>query len=198
MAPRQKEPTKNQYSKGLGYQAKTPAFILAMQQRLGGNSGSSDLADNGLGDGRPPIPTRPDGEGERGDSEESGDEKPQVVVLREGKHLTDIEVENEKRRVKGLPPLADKKTQEDGAEDASTSSNTASKDKSKTQKDEKPIGGLAFSSSKSAKSNAKKRKVGEEGSEGGPTGTTPEAKKAKTKKPKKETKALLSFGDGED
>lgn len=170
---------------------------------MGGNSGSSDLADNGLGDGRPPIPTRPNGEGEREDrdSDESGDEKPQVVVLREGKHLTEIEVENEKRRAKGLPPLPDKKTQEDGVEDASTSSNTASKDKSKTQKDEKPIGGLAFSSSRSAKSNAKKRKVGEEGSEGGPsttTGTAPEAKKAKTKKPKKETKALLSFGDGED
>lgn len=65
---------------------------------MGGNSGSPDLADNGLGDGRPPIPTRPEDEREDGESEESGDEKPQVVVLREGKHLSEVEVENEKRK----------------------------------------------------------------------------------------------------
>ncbi|KAG8982944.1 hypothetical protein FRB90_006439 [Tulasnella sp. 427] len=193
MAPRQKEPTKNQYSRGLGYQAKTPAFILALQQRVGGGSSSSDLADNGLGDGRPPIPTRPDGDPEEeGQSEESGDEKPQVVVLREGKHLSEIEVENEKRKAKGLPPLPNKTTQESG----SAPSDTASKDKSKIKKDDKPIGGLSFSSSKSAKGNAKKRKVGEEDSEAGPSSST--VKPAKSKKAKKESKGLLSFGDGED
>ncbi|KAG9041407.1 hypothetical protein FS837_012313 [Tulasnella sp. UAMH 9824] len=197
MAPRQKEPTKNQYSRGLGYQAKTPAFILALQQRVGGNSGSSDLADNGLGDGRPPIPTRPDAEGERedGESEESGDEKPQVVVLREGKHLSEVEVENEKRKARGLPPLPDKDAIKDGLVNPATSS----KEKSKTQKDDKPIGGLAFSSSRSAKPSAKKRKAGEDASEGpSAAATVPEAKKVKTKKAKNETKGLLSFGDGED
>lgn len=165
---------------------------------MGGSSGSSDLTDNGLGDGRPPIPTRPDAEGEREgyESEESGDEKPQVVVLREGKHLSEIDAENEKRKARGLPPLPDKNTLE---EDPVASSNTASKDQSKTQKDDKPMGGLAFSSSRSAKPGAKKRKAGE-ASEGSlsAAATVPEAKKLKTKKAKKETKGLLSFGDGED
>lgn len=96
---------------------------------------------------------------------------------------------------KGLPPLPDKNAVKDGSVDPGASS----KEKAKTQKDDKPMGGLAFSSSRSTKPNAKKRKAGEEASEGpSTTATVPEAKKVKTKKAKKETKGLLSFGDGED
>lgn len=55
------------------------------------------------GSGRPPIPTRPAiperPEGDPGSGEEDdGDEAPQIVVLKEGKHLSEREVENEKRR----------------------------------------------------------------------------------------------------
>ena len=46
---------------------------------------------------RPPIPERPDDE--LGSAEEdNGDDAPQIVVLREGKHLSEREVENEKRK----------------------------------------------------------------------------------------------------
>ena len=37
-------------------------------------------------------------------NEDDGDEKPQVVVLKEGKHLTEREAENERR--KGTDPPA--------------------------------------------------------------------------------------------
>jgi len=46
--------------------------------------------------GRVPIPTRP--EGESSGDEDEGDERPQVVVLREGKHMNALEAQNEKRK----------------------------------------------------------------------------------------------------
>lgn len=57
------------------------------------------------GSGRPPIPRRPrpaiperpaDDLGSA--DEDDGDEKPQVVVLKQGKHLTEREAENIKRK----------------------------------------------------------------------------------------------------
>ena len=53
--------------------------------------------------GRPPIPRRPTPpsrpEGDPGsDQEDADDEKPQVVVLKEGKHLTAEEAGNERRK----------------------------------------------------------------------------------------------------
>jgi len=63
-----------------------------------------------VGGGRPPIPRRPPipkrpvsqpgSNDERGDddSDEEGDEKPQIVVLREGKYLSEREVETIKRK----------------------------------------------------------------------------------------------------
>ena len=46
---------------------------------------------------RPSIPERPkDNPGS--EVEDDDDEKPQVVVLKEGKHLTEREAENEKRK----------------------------------------------------------------------------------------------------
>lgn len=55
------------------------------------------------GSGRPPIPKRPAiperPDDEPGSADEDDlDEKPQIVVLKEGKHLSEREVENEKRR----------------------------------------------------------------------------------------------------
>lgn len=74
--------------------------MVALQQRIAGNEpGNNDFERS---DGRPAIPTRP--EGEASGDEESDDEKPQVVVVREGKHLNEAEVDNEKR--KGPPVIA--------------------------------------------------------------------------------------------
>ena len=103
MAP--KEPTRAQLSSKLTYQAQVPAFLRRMQGAAGGRRGSDEDDDEFEydGSGRPPIPrrpaipTRPDDD--PGSAEEDdGDEKPQVVVLKEGKHLSEREVENEKRK----------------------------------------------------------------------------------------------------
>lgn len=45
---------------------------------------------------RPPIPERPEGN-VGSEDEDLGDEKPQVVVLKEGKHLTERAAENIRR-----------------------------------------------------------------------------------------------------
>ena len=97
-----KEPTRAQLSSRLTYQAKVPAFLRRMQQGGGGSDGEDDEFEYD-GSGRPPIPrrptipTRPDDDPGSAD-EDDADEKPQVVVLKEGKHLSEREVENEKRK----------------------------------------------------------------------------------------------------
>ncbi|KAF5352241.1 hypothetical protein D9757_012501 [Collybiopsis confluens] len=146
---------------------------------------------------RPAIPTRPDDDPGSA-NEDSDDEKPQVVVLKAGKHLTEREAENERRKERGLPPLPDSDT---SAVDTSKKSQTSTK--AKSSKESKS---LSFSSGKSSSSkstdsfNALKRKVlsgaAEDGDEiessrksGAP------AQKKKKKDGKKEKKTLLSFGD---
>ena len=100
-----KEPTRHQLSARLAYNAHTPAFLLRMQQRVSGSRGDGDEDDEfeDDGSGRPPIPRRPalpqrpdDDPGSA--DEDDMDEKPQVVVLKEGKHLSAKDVENEKRK----------------------------------------------------------------------------------------------------
>lgn len=99
-----KEPTNHQISARLAYNAQTPAFLRRMQNRVSGQPDEEDddeFEDDGSG--RPPIPRRP-AIPERPDDdpgsaeEDDGDEAPQIVVLREGKHLSGREVENEKRK----------------------------------------------------------------------------------------------------
>ena len=63
--------------------------------------GDGEFEDDGSG--RPPIPVRPSiperPKDEPGsEDEDCDDEKPQVIVLREGKHLTEREAQNEKRK----------------------------------------------------------------------------------------------------
>jgi len=125
MPPR--DPTNAQISSRLSYAQHTPSFLLKFQNRIAGipdepepqpddeYSGSYGYGSGGGaggdgegefyddGSGRPPIPQRPaiperpaDDPGSA--DEDDGDEKPQVVVLREGKHLTEREAENVRRK----------------------------------------------------------------------------------------------------
>lgn len=113
-----KEPTKAQLSSRLSYSQNTPAFLLRLQNKMAGVSAPEDedepkyeddeFEDFARGSGRPPIPKRPadsrpaiperpaDDPGSA--DEDDGDEAPQVVVLKEGKHLTEREAENERRK----------------------------------------------------------------------------------------------------
>lgn len=110
MAPR--EPTRAQLSSKLSYQQNTPNFLLKLQNRMNGIPDEEEPEDGDdndndefeyVGSGRPPIPKRPaiperpkDDPGSA--DEDDGDEKPQVVVLKAGKHLTEREAENVRRK----------------------------------------------------------------------------------------------------
>ncbi|BEI80937.1 hypothetical protein CcaverHIS002_0200970 [Cutaneotrichosporon cavernicola] len=93
--PPRREPSRAQISSGLSYVAQKPSFLA--------NFGKPPPSE------REPIPTRPD-EGEWAeDSDEDewdkkfggGEDGPQVVVLKEGRHLSADEVAKERRRAKG-------------------------------------------------------------------------------------------------
>jgi len=106
MAP--KELNRHQLSSKLSYSQSTPAFLLKFKNRIAGVLDDEDDSDPEFeddGSGRPPIPRRPrpaiperplDDPGSA--DEDDADEKPQVVVLKEGKHLTEREAENIRRK----------------------------------------------------------------------------------------------------
>jgi hypothetical protein len=215
MAP--KEPTKHQLSSRLTYSQNTPAFLRKLQSQVSGfpddDSGDENQEFEDDGSGRPPIPRRPaiperpaDNPGS-GD-EDAGDEAPQVVVLKEGKHLSEREVQNEKRKgetdssrlvsqfhkdlrttlAKGLSPLPEPAA----AVPHSSSSGDAKDPKKKTTKQEKETKGLSFSSrppSSTKPTTAKRKAVGDGRGEGSHVGAPPP--KGKMKKPK----VGLSFAD---
>ncbi|KAF9233178.1 hypothetical protein BU15DRAFT_16406, partial [Melanogaster broomeanus] len=154
-----KEPSRHQLSSRLQYQSHVPAFLQKLQNKVKGVSDDEDepqFYDDGSG--RPPIPVRPaiperpsDNPGSADEDDE--DEKPQIVVVRAGKHLTEREVENERRKEKGLPPRPindDESPKEDGAGQPSKDALTKSKEKAPTS--------LSFSSSK-AKPNMTSNKL---------------------------------------
>ncbi|EIW57735.1 uncharacterized protein TRAVEDRAFT_48769 [Trametes versicolor FP-101664 SS1] len=193
-----KEPTRQQLSSKLAYQANTPAFLVRLQKQFGGGGGRHDEDEDDEfeydGSGRPPIPRRPaiperpDDEAGSADEEED-EERPQVIVLREGKHLTEREVENEKRKAKGLQPLpepsaAGSKPEGDVSKEGATPA--SSKQPSASQ-------GLSFSSGAGVKGKSSKRKAVGDGRDDAakPQGSTKPTKK----KAKKQDKKLLSFED---
>ena len=98
-----KEPTRYQLSSKLAYNSHTPAFLQKLQRRVAGGADEDEDDEYEYdGSGRPPIPRRPSiperPEGDPGSAgEDDVDEAPQVVVLKEGKHLTAYEAENERR-----------------------------------------------------------------------------------------------------
>ncbi|KAJ7040321.1 hypothetical protein C8F04DRAFT_253209 [Mycena alexandri] len=193
MAPN-KEPTRQQISSRLQYNANTPKFLQKLQNRIAGVADEDEEYDDEFepddGSGRPPIPRRP-AIPERPDNdpgsadEDDGDEKPQVVVLREGKHLTAREAENVRRQERGLPPLPDPaESTSKSPPDSETKDKAPAKPKTATPS-------LSFSSTKNGfKAGAAKRKAALIGSKADGSAESHPKKKAK-----KESKTLLSFGD---
>ncbi|KAF7436590.1 hypothetical protein PC9H_003423 [Pleurotus ostreatus] len=201
MAP--KEPNRHQLSSRLAYSQNTPTFLRKLQNKYSGKYNESDEEsepefepDDGSGRPpiprrpreRPPIPERPDND--LGSADEDGDdEKPTVVVLKEGKHLTEREAENIRRKEKGLPPLKeDIPNIPTDSNEESSSSTPSAKPKTTTQS-------LSFSTKKQGSSikdlsTSLKRKGGSQA--GSSSDTT---KESGGKKKKKQKKTLLSFGD---
>lgn len=117
-----KEPTRHQLSSRLAYSQSTPAFLQRLKNQVSGGSSYRDdeHAESAAFDeweassGRVPIPRRP--QSEHGDDDankdndkndfeedETDDEKPMVVVLKEGRHLSATEADDERRKGKFLP-----------------------------------------------------------------------------------------------
>ncbi|KAI0090278.1 hypothetical protein BDY19DRAFT_992491 [Irpex rosettiformis] len=208
MSSKSKDPTRQQLSSRLHYNARVPAFLQKLQNRVAGVPDDEPELDEEYGygrdeyeyvndgSGRPPIPRRPpiperpaDDPGSAAEDEDDEDrdgEAPQIVVLKEGKHLNEREVENERRKAKGLSPLLDEIEEEIAS--SSKKDATSSKAKAKTQSQS-----LSFSSSGSnPKQSSKKRKI-----VGDPDTDEKDGKASKkaSKKPKKAQRKLLSFGD---
>ncbi|KAF8626596.1 hypothetical protein AX17_006514 [Amanita inopinata Kibby_2008] len=181
--------------------APQPSFAVSKTNPTIANA---EFEDYDRGSGRPPIPRRPSiperpPEDPGSADEDDEDEKPQVIVLKEGKHLTEREAEN------GLPPLPDPITAPPAEE--STSQDVEPSEK-KSNSSKPPA--LSFSTSKSGfKSSASKRKavgqpsydndnhgdnITEKGKQSGKTSKAPPSSNKKQKKNSK-TKTLLSFGD---
>ncbi|TFY82740.1 hypothetical protein EWM64_g1268 [Hericium alpestre] len=216
MAPR--ELTRHQLSSRISYDQRTPAFLQKLKNRVAGVVDEDEDEDDEFeydGSGRPPIPKRPAIPERPADEpgsadEDAGDELPQVVVLKEGKHLTRREVENEKRKggpflcsgpcellvrhlyaisAKGLPPLPEPESKRDAStpDDNVAGQSTATKIDKVTSK---PQSSLSFSSGLASKKSAGKRKTLSYPSED----ETVKDKKS-SKKAKKAPKTLLSFSD---
>ncbi|PIL29833.1 hypothetical protein GSI_08040 [Ganoderma sinense ZZ0214-1] len=185
-----KEPTRAQLSSRLTYQSRTPAFLLRIQNGMGGG-GRDDDEDGEFeydGSGRPPIPKRPAiperPDDEPGSADEDDlDEKPQIVVLKEGKHLSERDVENEKRRANGLPPLPD--PAENPSKNEPAKGSTSAESKALKQQ------GLSFGAAVKPK-GSKRKAVGD----GRDDAEKPEsAAKPAKRKAKKQDKKLLSFDE---
>ncbi|KAF8215906.1 hypothetical protein K438DRAFT_1954591 [Mycena galopus ATCC 62051] len=186
-----KEPTRQQLSSRLQYSQSTPRFLQKLQNRIAGvpdEDEDDEFEDDGSGrppiPRRPAIPERPDDDPGSAD-EDDGDEKPQIIVLQPGKHLTEREAENLRREVRGLPPLPDP------ADSMSNPPPESEKKGKAPAKAKEPAPSLSFSSAKNSfKAGAAKRKAALIGSKSdGPGESHPK------KKSKKESKTLLSFGD---
>jgi len=172
-----------------------------------------------VGSGRPAIPKRPaiperpkDDPGSA--DEDDGDEKPQVVVLKAGKHLTEREAENVRRKEKGLPPLPEPEASDNTTTTASNNAPQSSSKETSSSSSSKSLSGsqgLSFSSSKSStiKSNNKRKAVGQldqlkdgimeacSDDKGAKSKSSQKgsASVKKAKKSNKTVKTLLSFGD---
>lgn len=110
MPPKDREPSRAAVNSGLTYVAQKPSFLA--------NFGKAATPEDGKGrDGRD-LPSRPkEGEWAAGSDDEEedewdamyggGEEGPQVVVLKEGRHLSADELARERRRGGWVDGVAD-------------------------------------------------------------------------------------------
>ncbi|KAI0034555.1 hypothetical protein K488DRAFT_83850 [Vararia minispora EC-137] len=193
-----KEPTRAQLSSRLTYSQTTPAFLRKLQNKVAGVADEDDddeFEDYGSGrvpiPKRPAIPQRPDDDPGSADEDEP-DEAPQIVVLKEGRHLNQWQVENEKRKAKGLPPLPrpPSPSSEPSTGPSKFNSQLATKSKLKKKND------LSFSSGGVAPSAKRaKRKIGDASDDDGEPPEKLLNRKDYKKKQKKVPKVGLSFAD---
>jgi hypothetical protein len=211
MAPR-KDPTNAQLSSRLRYaEGDAPAFLARLRAQVAGRSYDADEDEPAYefedGEGgrpaiprRPPVPTRPDETEGTLDEEDAEDEAPQVIVLKEGKHLSEREAENERRKglpfhvctvslltcpiAKGLSPLPDPSAE--GPPDASTATPDSKIVKAAN------MSNVSFGGPRKL---AKRKAVGDADSADADASPASKGKEKDTKKSKKQKKTLLSFGD---
>ncbi|RSH81269.1 uncharacterized protein EHS24_008709 [Apiotrichum porosum] len=196
-----REPTRNQVSNGLQYVAQKPAFLQQFGFGGGRRDDSDDEDDEGQGSssrrGRD-LPSRPkDGKWAGGSDDEGandekdgrirdewdemygGDDGPQVVVLKEGRHLSADELARERRKAAGLPspPPADR-PETDASKPTPTSTTDAATAGNKKPQRPTPAG-------------AKRKLVGDA------VASASADEGSKKKKKKKAVKGLLSFDEAE-
>lgn len=129
------------------------------------------------------------------EGDEEGDEAPLVVVLKEGKHLSAREAENERRKARGLPPLPDD-------EDLSAANSSVPKGDVETQKLAKTepkssvqLGGRPSGAKRKAPVGGREDEHDVQASRGNDQGPAKKKTKKEEKVKKKPVKGLLSFGD---
>ena len=203
-----RDPTRNQISNGLTYVANTPSFLQNFGKRPPTPPPADRFAQGSSSrQGREPLPERPsdgkwargsddegDGKGQESDDEwgeiygGGGDDGPQVVVLKEGRHLTAEDVKRE-RRIGETRPYHELTSLAAGKASKSPSPErpVAPKEQSKQSKPKAQI-------PKTQPSSTKRKLVGQD--EGAKE--FPAALSGKVKKKKKMDKGLLSFNEAEE
>ncbi|CED84779.1 Domain of unknown function DUF4604 [Phaffia rhodozyma] len=203
------------FRRGLSYVApKTPSFLAAFQAQLQGGpppdstseyeySSSRSALELGEGNQRAALPER----GARQTSEEreeeerqrelegdelgwgeGGDDAPQIVVLKEGKHLSREEIEDDRRIAKGLPPIhktASISSKQSGLGASNAASETPNG--SKTSSTNPPVPKTNKRKAMAVGQDAEDKSHADESTEG--------SKKKKKEKKIKEKKGLLSFDE---
>ncbi|KAF8339663.1 uncharacterized protein EI90DRAFT_3117458 [Cantharellus anzutake] len=194
-------------SQRLQYNPNIPSFLLALQGKVSGKAPDEEGDDYGdepemeqLDVNRPAIPRRPRerasedrNRADEDDGAETGDEKPTVVVLKEGKHLTEREAENERRKAQGLPPLPEPESKIEDKKLPGSPEDTRPHQGSSLKADS-----LSISSSSKVTISTGQQNLGVLGAKRKTPASRdekPSKDSAKTKKKKKESKSLISFGN---
>ncbi|GAA5925037.1 DUF4604 domain-containing protein [Sporobolomyces koalae] len=191
-------PSKNQL-RGLAYVGQKPAFLQnALAALAGGQRRQPPPFD---ANGRPAIPTRPEGAQSGSENEQDedewdlgkGDEAPTVVVLKEGKHLDREEVDKLRAQGSSTTSAADEPASK-AKGSLSFSSGTASKSKAKDGPGSQESWDDVVKRSKSEADAKQQAKVQEE-IDTAKRKDKDEKRKKKEKKEAKKKIGLLSFDE---
>ncbi|BGP29316.1 hypothetical protein JCM10296v2_001055 [Rhodotorula toruloides] len=202
-------PSKNQL-RGLTFTAQQPAFLRNAMAALSGQPSSAPGTN-----GRPAIPTRPEGMEDEPDSDPDewdlgrGEEAPTVVVLKEGKHIDQSEVDRLRAQAKdhdsGDPFASSAATDSSSKNQGSLSFSSGSAAKAKSARGGGGTGDWSDVVKQSkGESEVKSSKGGAASKTAAPARTADEVakdkekeakRKAKEKKAAKKKIAMLSFDE---